>query len=317
MYPWNKPLYQKLSILNKEGKLPNSLIIQSSEDYFISEVYVEICTEILRNKMVTHEDSNFTSRKKLIKENKHPDCKIIFDDTEIIRIEEIRDILEWSRLSSIKGDNKIIVIENCSNLNEYSSNALLKLIEEPPLNLFIILITPYFEKVKSTILSRCIKFWIKKPTIEELKELFHEFKPQSYLELCSYLTNFSPKKISHFLKIERQQNLNKIIEDFIFYIKFSKQGLMKCINSFQLESDIIVDIMNLFLLDLLKSKLNSNRIIFKEFLTDIVSISNYISIETIYSQINGLRLIKKDLQLHSNLNFKLIFSNWLIQFSED
>ena len=201
MYHWNKSLYQKLSILNKEGKLPNSLIIQSSEDYFISEIYIEICAEILSNSVLTNENSNFESRKQLIKENKHPDCKIIFDNTEIIRIEEIRYILEWSRLSSIKGDNKIIVIENCSNLNEYSSNALLKLIEEPPLNLFIILITPYFEKVKSTILSRCVKFWIKKPTMGELKELFKEFKPQSYLELCCYLTNFSPKKIGYFLKI--------------------------------------------------------------------------------------------------------------------
>ena len=317
MYQWNKSLYQKLSTLNKENKLPNSLIIQSSDDYFISEIYIEICAEILSNSVLTYENSNFESRKQLIKENKHPDCKIIVEDTEVITIEKIRDIFEWSRLSPIKGDKKIVVIENCSNLNEHSSNALLKLIEEPPLNLFIILITPYFDNVKSTILSRCVKFWIKKPSIEELKDFFKDFKPQSYLELCTYLTNFSPKKISCYLEIERQQNLNKIIEDFIFYIKSPKKGLMKCINSFQLESDIIVDILNLFLLDLLKSKLNFNKILFQEFLTDIVSISKYISIETIYSQINGLRLIKKDLQLHSSLNFKLIFSNWLIQFTGD
>ena len=92
---------------------------------------------------------------------------------------------------------------------------------------------------------------------------------------------------------------------------------MSCISSFQLEYDIVVDILNLFLLDILKAKLNCKRLLFHDFLTDIVTISKHISIETIYNQINGLRLIKKELQLQPNLNFKLILSNWLIQFSED
>jgi len=51
-----------------------------------------------------------------------------------------------------------------------ASNALLKLLEEPPTHAYFILCTTNPEKVIETIKSRCQQFQFKRPTIDELKQ---------------------------------------------------------------------------------------------------------------------------------------------------
>ena len=70
-----------------------------------------------------------------------------------IPIHQIRKISYWSHLS-IYGDKKIIIMENVDRMQESSRNALLKILEEPPQNVFFILLTTRKGLVIRTILSR-------------------------------------------------------------------------------------------------------------------------------------------------------------------
>lgn len=85
-------------------------------------------------------------------------------------IENIRDIKENVLLSPSMGKNKVYIIDEVHMLTVEASNALLKLLEEPPTHAYFILCTTNPEKVIDTIKSRCQQFQFKRPTINELKQ---------------------------------------------------------------------------------------------------------------------------------------------------
>ena len=61
--------------------------------------------------------------------------------------------------SSFNDKPKFVLIDNIEFLNTNSTNALLKILEEPSSNIFFILINNN-KKILSTLLSRCINFKI-------------------------------------------------------------------------------------------------------------------------------------------------------------
>jgi len=85
-------------------------------------------------------------------------------------IENIRDIKENVVLAPSMGKNKVYIIDEVHMLTTEASNALLKLLEEPPTHAYFILCTTNPEKVIDTIKSRCQQFQFKRPTINELKQ---------------------------------------------------------------------------------------------------------------------------------------------------
>ncbi|AZL15111.1 AAA family ATPase [Rickettsiales endosymbiont of Stachyamoeba lipophora] len=88
----------------------------------------------------------------------HPDFKLIekIEDKEI-SIEQIREIIGFARITSSISAKKIVIIDDIDFLNKNAANALLKILEEPPKNLFIFLITHQPHTVLETINSRCAK----------------------------------------------------------------------------------------------------------------------------------------------------------------
>jgi len=73
--------------------------------------------------------------------------------SEAIPIAQVRKTAYWSRLSP-SGKRKTLVIENADRMKEDARNALLKLLEEPPESLCIVLTAQRRESVMPTILSR-------------------------------------------------------------------------------------------------------------------------------------------------------------------
>ena len=73
-------------------------------------------------------------------------------------IEEIRGIREQIKFAPIKGDYKVIIIDEVHMLTNQAFNALLRTLEEPPLHGKFIFATTDIHKVPATIISRCQRF---------------------------------------------------------------------------------------------------------------------------------------------------------------
>ena len=67
-------------------------------------------------------------------------------------------MINYANKSAFNNKERIILIDNAENLNLNSSNALLKIIEEPNDNVFFILVFDNNKKILETVKSRCLKF---------------------------------------------------------------------------------------------------------------------------------------------------------------
>ncbi len=84
-------------------------------------------------------------------------------------IDEIRELRDKIKLAPVSSAYKVYIIDEVHMLTNEAFNALLKILEEPPLHAFFILATTQPEKLLETITSRCVKIVFHKATDEEIK----------------------------------------------------------------------------------------------------------------------------------------------------
>ncbi len=94
-------------------------------------------------------------RKQLSEKAHNPYFKISIQKANTISIGMIREIRKETSLASYEEGKKIFIISQAEMMNEAASNALLKILEEPPVDTIFFFTTSRKEKLLSTILSRC------------------------------------------------------------------------------------------------------------------------------------------------------------------
>jgi DNA polymerase-3 subunit delta' len=85
----------------------------------------------------------------------HPDVYTIAPEGAQILVDQVRAVRENAYLSPYEGRVKVFVFEDAHRLNPAASNALLKVLEEPPGDVVFILVTESPEDLLPTVVSRC------------------------------------------------------------------------------------------------------------------------------------------------------------------
>jgi DNA polymerase III subunit delta' len=81
-----------------------------------------------------------------------------------IKAEQLRALENNFTLSSQRGGRKVVLIYPAETLGTVPANALLKTLEEPPLNTFFIVVSELWSQVLPTIRSRCVVQTLSEPT---------------------------------------------------------------------------------------------------------------------------------------------------------
>jgi len=77
-------------------------------------------------------------------------------------VDDMRDLLESVQYTPTRGRFKVYIIDEVHMLSASSFNALLKTLEEPPPHVKFVLATTDPEKIPVTILSRCLRFNLRR-----------------------------------------------------------------------------------------------------------------------------------------------------------
>lgn len=85
----------------------------------------------------------------------------------IVSVDQIRELITNSALSNHSAVNKVVVIAPAESMNINASNALLKLLEEPPENTILMLVSSEPELLPITVRSRCVPFVLHTPNRNE------------------------------------------------------------------------------------------------------------------------------------------------------
>lgn len=99
------------------------------------------------------------------------DFKIIEPEKDVIKVEEIRKLITEIYIKPTYSSKKVIIINDADKMNSSAQNALLKVLEEPPLYATLILITSNKEKIIRTILSRVTEIKFDNLTVDELEKI--------------------------------------------------------------------------------------------------------------------------------------------------
>ena len=163
---------------------------------------------------------------------------IEIDAASKTKVEEIKNLMDFTKYKNIQNRFKTYIIDECHMLSINSFNSILKLLEEPKVNVVYILVTTNIEKVPLTIVSRCINLNLKKLSRFDIKNrLLNIIKKEkfAYVETAlDKITLFSNGSMRYALNILEKLDKN-ITEDRVQFL-------------FGMESDdvILLIIKNLF-----------------------------------------------------------------------
>jgi DNA polymerase-3 subunit delta' len=110
------------------------------------------CNRISRSKFPEYSDDK-ENREKLVWSD-HPDVALARPYNRVLRIPLMREVEREANFRPFEGRARVFIIEDAHKLNEASSNALLKTLEEPPATSHLVLVTPRPAQLLPTIRSR-------------------------------------------------------------------------------------------------------------------------------------------------------------------
>ncbi len=152
----------------KKNKIPNAYLftgIRGVGKTTIARIVAKAlnCEKGLENLC----NDNFCGNCEAIINSNHIDV-LEMDAATKTSVDDIRELIEFSRYGPSTGKFKIFIIDEVHMLSKQAFNALLKTLEEPPEYLKFIFATTELKKIPITILSRCQRFDLPRIRSEEL-----------------------------------------------------------------------------------------------------------------------------------------------------
>ncbi len=118
---------------------------------------------------------NFCENCKAISNSNHIDV-LEMDAASKTGVDDIRDLIEFSRYGPTTAKYKIFIIDEVHMLSKQAFNALLKTLEEPPEYLKFIFATTEIKKIPITVVSRCQRFDLSRVKSLELFDFIKKIK---------------------------------------------------------------------------------------------------------------------------------------------
>lgn len=78
--------------------------------------------------------------------------------SKVVKIEQVRTLQDWAWISPSEGAAKVALVFGADTITEEAANSFLKLLEEPPPRLTLILVSDFPHRLLETVRSRCTLF---------------------------------------------------------------------------------------------------------------------------------------------------------------
>lgn len=187
----------------------------------------------------------------------HADIKEIGLKDEMIKIKQIRELINETNILPLEGKFRVFIIDHADKMNDVAQNALLKTIEEPAEGNIFILITDRPTALLPTIRSRCQELPFHDLTQEEKKEILSlnhiSGNPQDW--------TVSPGRMIRTLENpEHQQELEKYFDRFRKIYRGDSFEIFSLAEDLAKSSELSEECLNFFIRRLYNATVNSPEI---------------------------------------------------------
>jgi len=207
----NDDVKQKLEKAYLNGTISNTLLFSGPNGIGKSLFALALTCKLMH----PEKDIDPIALKK-IEENNHPDLHIFEPEgkTSHHSIASIRSLIEQVFMAPFEAEAKVFIINDADRMLASSSNALLKTLEEPTLDSYLILLTSKAEDVLPTILSRCFRINFTAIQDEEIV-LFLQNKYQFSNDDATKLAKISTGSIGKAIELAEHPDYLKKRDFFI------------------------------------------------------------------------------------------------------
>lgn len=153
IFPWQQKEWELL--LKNKHRLPHALLFTGNEGVGKKQFALTFASLLLCKQPNDAQPCGNCHACHLLKANSHPDLILIEPETNIIKIDQIRDAISLANETAQQGGYKIFIINPANAMNINAANALLKILEEPAPSTLFILISTLNSRLPATISSRC------------------------------------------------------------------------------------------------------------------------------------------------------------------
>ncbi|NRA62027.1 MAG: AAA family ATPase [Psychrobium sp.] len=217
LYPWLRENYQTLSKDFSQDKLHHAILLCGASGMGKSQLVDRLVELIHCQSPVQNKACGQCQQCLLHQSSTHPDIYRVqrIDNKAQISIEQIRTISKKILNSGLVSKRRIVVIDELHLLTVSASNALLKVLEEPPKHVYFLLSSSQHSQLAATIISRCYQCRIKVPSANNLAAWLAKKSGQQVSPRQMAMFEYAPLQILHALEQDSFVNTDLICDLFI------------------------------------------------------------------------------------------------------
>ena len=168
LYPWQIETWQRFTQQYEQQRVPHAVILTGVSGLGQLTLAEKMAMLVLCEQQDLVEPCGECHSCQLFLAGNHPDHTVISpeEDGKQIKIEQIRGLKQKQTLTANVSQWKTAILMPAEAMNINASNSLLKLLEEPQQNTFLILISSALAHLPITILSRCQKVPLSLPSAD-------------------------------------------------------------------------------------------------------------------------------------------------------
>ncbi len=155
-YPWLQLDAEKLAEQLADDRLPHALLVVGGKGLGAPALIQWLEALLLCQTRSAREPCGQCRSCTLLRATNHADSLHLMPEgkVQLIKVDAVRHMLQFSQGTPQLGTRQVVVLEQADALNLAASNALLKVLEEPPSGTFILLQTDDPARLLPTIRSR-------------------------------------------------------------------------------------------------------------------------------------------------------------------
>ena len=311
-------VYQTINNMIDRRQLPHALIFYGDKSTSKKEMALYLTKYLYAS--LFNEDIETSHHTRRIDDNSFTNLIIVEPTKGTIKKDQILSIIDEASKSSLEDGPKVFIFNDADNLNQSSANSLLKFIEEPLDDIYIIFLVNNLNSVLPTIKSRCALLSFRPLNKEFLKEKLdlEGVDPNIMSVITEYTQDFD--EVKKIINDESYMKAYSLVAE-LFNEPVEKKGSMILYLNESIDklndqnTEFFLSLFIYFLNDMLKVSLfnNDENIVWKGERARIRALSSLIDKDTLVSIIKDSLEVKNRLKYY--INFKLNMDRILLDLS--
>lgn len=216
--PWLEATQLQLGTLALAGQLHHALLLTGAAGVGKHLLAAELAQLLLCSQPTAVGGCGQCKSCLLVKAGHHPDLLHLQSETSL-GVDAVRELSHFMQGSPQQGGARVVLLPQAHKMTEAAANALLKTLEEPGANSFLLLQTAYEQQLLPTILSRCQK-WLIAPVPAPVAMQW--LSAQTNLAVPDFLLSFcegAPLKALGLLESGTAAEISTLLQQLSAYLR--------------------------------------------------------------------------------------------------